>query len=188
MRAALSDADGVLSPRDRAMGSIMYYTGMRPVDVVGMRLSDIDWAHDRIELTQEKTAAPLVLPLTAAIGNPIFEYIETSRPDTGDDHVFLGALPPHDPLSPSALYHVASKIYDAAGVRTEKGRRRGTHLFRYNVGTTLVGSGVPRPVASAVLGHTDPESLDHYLFADMAHLRECALDVSPFPVAEGVYS
>jgi site-specific recombinase XerD len=186
--AALSDADGPLSPRDRAMGSIMYYTGMRPVDVVGMRLADIDWARDRIVLTQEKTAAPLVLPLTAAIGNPIFEYVESSRPDTGDDHVFLGALPPHDPLSPSALYHVASRIYDAAGVRTEGGRRRGTHLFRYNVGTKLVGSGVPRPVASAVLGHTDPASLDHYLFADVAHLRGCALDVSRFPVAEGVYA
>jgi integrase len=163
----------------------MYYTGMRPVDVVGMRLADIDWARDRIVLTQEKTAAPLVLPLTAAIGNPIFEYVESSRPDTGDDHVFLGALPPHDPLSPSALYHVASRIYDAAGVRTEGGRRRGTHLFRYNVGTKLVGSGVPRPVASAVLGHEDPTSIDSYLHADFEHLRTCAIDVSRFPVREG---
>lgn len=185
--AALSDESNGLSLRDRAIVSLMYHTGIRSVDVVGMRLSDIDWGRDRIELTQEKTGQPLVLPLTAAIGNPLFDYIESERPRTGDDHVFLTTMPPHDPLTPGALGHVAAKVYDAAGVRVGDGRRRGTHLFRHHAATAMVSSGVPRHVASTVLGHGDPESLDHYLSADIVHLRGCALDVSAFPVAEGVY-
>jgi len=51
----------------------------------------------------------------------------------------------------------------------------------------MVGADVPRPVVSAVLGHDDPGSLDYYLSADIAHLRECALDVGRFPVREGVF-
>jgi integrase len=53
--AALSDESNGLSLRDRAIVSLMYHTCIRSVDVVGMRLSDIDWGRDRIELTQEKT-------------------------------------------------------------------------------------------------------------------------------------
>ncbi|RJW53382.1 hypothetical protein DXB25_00575 [Lachnospiraceae bacterium OM02-31] len=62
-------------------------------------------------------------------------------------------------MSSGAVWHIASKIYDAAGIRLAEGNRRGTHLFRYNVATIFVGSGIPRPVASAVLGHEDPSSL-----------------------------
>ena len=40
---------------------------------------------------------------------------------------------------------------------------------------------------SRTLGHTAPDSLEPYLRADLLHLKECALDISNFPVAgEGV--
>lgn len=187
VRSALSDEGSPLCARDRAIATLLYHTGIRPVDVVGMRLRDIDWEAEEIRVTQSKTGAPLVLPLTPEVGNAIYDYLESGRPESPDDHVFLSLVEPYDPLGSSALYHVASRVYDAAGVRGGEGDRRGTHLFRYNVATTMVGSGVPLPVASSVLGHRDPTSIDAYLFADVAHLAECALDPSRFPVAEGVF-
>jgi hypothetical protein len=51
----------------------------------------------------------------------------------------------------------------------------------------LIGADVPAPVVSRILGHESPASLDSYLSADVAHLRECALSVERFPVAEGVF-
>ena len=46
---------------------------------------------------------------------------------------------------------------------------------------------IARPVISNMLGHADPNSLDYYLFADMIHLRECALSIADFPVSEEVF-
>ena len=60
-------------------------------------------------------------------------------------------------------------------------------LVRYNAATTLISNGIPRPVASAILGHVDPSSLDYYTFANLTHLRECALSIENFPVREEVF-
>lgn len=186
IRAALEDPGSALSLRDRAIGSLLLYAGLRPCDIVGLTVGDISWELDEIRVVQEKTGVPLALPLTAPIGNAVFDYLAEGRPDSDDPHVFLGLPRPHDPIAASSVWHVARRMYEAAGVRPP-GERRGTHLFRYNAATAMVGANTPRPVVSAVLGHDDPDSLDCYLFADVAHLRECALDVGRFPVREGVF-
>lgn len=188
IRAALdADSRSNLTLRDRAIGSLLYFTGLRSCDVAGLTLPMIDWEGDEINLVQDKTDVPLTLPLTAAIGNPIYDYIANGRPESDDEHVFLSLDRAHAPISAGAVYHVASKVYDAAGVRMSEGQRRGTHLFRHNAATAMVGSGVQRPVASAALGHEDPNSLDYYLSADLPHLRKCALSIEAFPVREGVF-
>lgn len=109
------------------------------------------------------------------------------RPESSDDHLFLGAVYPHYPFEAGAVWHQAVKIYKAASIRQEKGDRRGTHLFRHNVATSFLGNGIPRAVISQTLGHSDPHSLDSYLHADLVHLKECALSTDTFPVSEEVF-
>jgi len=176
-----------LSLRDKAIGTLLFFTGLRPCDISGLTLDGINWEGEEIRIVQNKTDVPLVLPLTAVIGNAIYDYITSERPESEGQHLFLGTNKPHDPIGPGAVWHVASKVYDAALIRLAEGDRRGTHLFRYNAATIFVGNGVPRPVASAVLGHENPASLDYYTFADIQHLRECALSIEKFPVGEGVF-
>lgn len=176
-----------LSLRDKAIGTILFFTGLRPCDIAALTMDDIDWDKDEIRLVQNKTNVPLVLPLTAVIGNAIYDYIAEERPKSRRPQIFLGANRPHAPVSAAAMWHIASKIYESAGIRLSEGDRRGTHLFRYNAATAFVGNGIPRPVASAVLGHGDPSSLDYYTFADIPHLRECALGIERFPVREEVF-
>ena len=187
VRDALSDGGNGLTPRDRAMGSLLLHTGLRAGDVAGLALGDIDWELDEINVTQSKTGEPLTLPLTAAVGNALYDYIVGERPAVDDPHVFLSRREPHVPVTYDAVHSAAERIYAAAGVRQREGDRRGTHLFRHNAATTMVSTGTPRVVASAVLGHVDPKSIDSYLSADIEHLRTCALDVSRFPVGKGVF-
>ena len=184
--SALGDPTSGLCLRDRAIGRLLLHTGMRASDVAALAFGDIDWSLDEIRTTQRKTGAPLTLPLTAEVGNAIFDYVELERPE-GGDRVFLSRDGRRAPISGSAVCGVCSKIYDAAGIRLGTGDRRGSHVFRHRAATAMVGSGVPLPVASAVLGHEDPASIDPYLHADIVHLRQCAIDVSRFPVAEGVF-
>ena len=182
-----NDVPDKLSLRNRAIGSLLYYTGLRGCDIASLTFSDIDWDNDEIRIIQVKTDAPLTLPLSSVVGNALYDYITMERPGSTDPHVFLGAHRPHDPMTAGAIWDASSHIYDAAGIRQEKGERRGTHLFRYNAATTFISNGIPRPVASAVLGHGDPSSLDYYTFADLTHLRECALSIENFPVREEVF-
>ena len=53
---------------------------------------------------------------------------------------------------------------------------------------TNLQQNIPAPVISAIVGHTSPKSLDSYLYADMKHIRECALGLEKYPMAEEVFS
>jgi len=182
----LNDKDNALSLRNRAIGLLLFFTGIRGCDIAQMEFSDIDWDNEEIHLTQQKTDGGLVLPLTATIGNAVYDYVTSERPKSIDTHIFLSELKPYDPLTSKAMWYISSKLYEAAAIRQNTGDRRGTHLFRYNLATSFAGKGIARPVISDILGHADPNSLDYYLFADMTHLRECALSITDFPVNEEV--
>lgn len=181
------DPLSVLSLRNKAIGTMLFFTGLRACDISALTLDEIDWENDEIRIIQNKTDAPLVLPLTAMVGNALYDYITLERPARDDPHVFLGENRPHDPITAGAVWYISSKVYDAASIRMSDGERRGSHLFRYNAAATLIGNGISRPVVSAALGHEDPSSLDYYTFADIRHLRECALSIEKFPVKKGVF-
>jgi len=188
IRMVLDDDGSGLSLREKAIGKLLFFTGMRACDIAGMKLSSIDWGAEEIYIVQQKTGHPIVLPLTAAIGNPIYDYLMEERPESDDGHLFLGKFHPHYPLKAATVGYLSNKIYAKAAIRQNKGDRRGTHLFRHNAATSFLGSGVPRPVISQTLGHTDPLSLEPYLHADLVHLKMCALSIEWFPVSEEVFS
>lgn len=187
IREALRDEGSDVSMRDRAIVTVLFYTGLRASDVTGLRLADVDWDADEIRVTQEKTGVPLVLPLTARVGNAIYDYLVEGRPESDDPHVFLSERRPHGPITSQTVDRAVVHVMDAAGVRVGGGRGRGAHLFRHNVATTIVGSGMQPALATAALGHEDPCTVDRYLHADIEHLRLCALDVSAFGLREGAF-
>ncbi|MBR3539498.1 MAG: tyrosine-type recombinase/integrase [Eubacterium sp.] len=188
LHEALSpEATSSLTLRNRAIGVLLFFTALRACDIASLNMDDIDWENDEIRIIQDKTGVPLVLPMSAMVGNALYDYIVSERPESSEEHVFLGENRPHDPITAGAVFLIASKIYDAASIRLGKGERRGSHLFRYNAATVFVSKGIPRPVASATLGHEDPASLDYYTFADITHLRECSLSIERFPVRKGVF-
>ena len=68
--------------------------GLRCCDIVALRLDQIDWRHDEIQLVQAKTSRALVLPLPALAGNAVAEWILHGRPDRDAPEVFVRLQPP----------------------------------------------------------------------------------------------
>jgi len=186
IKAALSTEESPLTIRDKAVGLLALHTGLRCCDIAGMTMDSIDWSKDIIRVKQQKTDVPLELPLTAVVGNAIFDYITMERPKTGLDEIFLSQSRPYGALKSKSLSNVADKIMKVADIRQEKGSRRGFHIFRHHLATALLGNGIPQPVISRVLGHMSTSSLDAYLSADFPHLKECSLSVEGFPLRKEV--
>jgi integrase len=187
IREALGDRMSGLPLRDRAIGMLLMYTGLRGCDVAGMTLDSIDWKNDRIHIRQQKTEEPLDLPLSAMVGNAIYDYLSSERPDSGESRLFLSLTKPFTPLDSGSIGNITGKIMKEAKVRQSPGMRKGVHIFRHHVASALLGNGIPQPVISRTLGHTAPDSLEPYLRADFIHLKECALDISGFPIAGEVF-
>jgi len=186
IRDILYSSESHLTMRDRSIGMLLYFTGLRGCDIAKLQFEDIDWEKDEIHLTQSKTGTPISIPLTPTVGNALFDYMVNERPTSEDHYIFLGSVLPYDPISADTMWVISAKIYEAAGVRQSKGSQRGSHLFRYHFASSLAEYGISQPVISETMGHEFSGSLDYYLAADMVHLRECALSIEGFPVGEEV--
>ena len=186
IKAVLTDKNSLIALRDKAIGLLALYTGLRSCDIAGLTLAEIDWANDRIHIRQQKTDIPLEMPLTATVGNAIYEYLMLERPRSRHQEIFLSQSIPYTRLQAKSLTNVAKKIMMAAKIRTKSGDRKGFHIFRHHLATSLLGNGVSQPVISRILGHTSPASLNAYLSADLPHLKECALSIECFPLRKEV--
>lgn len=184
----LTNAENLLTLCDKAMGMLALYTGLRGCDMAGLTLDAIDWDKELICIQQLKTEHPLELPLPAMVGNAIYDYIAFERPHIECRYLFVSQRKPYARLQHRSMGNVADRIMKAAGIRQSKGNRRGFHIFRHHLATTLLRNGIPQPVISRTLGHTSPDSLEPYLSADIPHLKECAIDIARFPVSKGVFS
>ncbi len=174
-------ASELVNARDAAITLLVLTTGLRACDIIGLRLTDIDWRARVIAIVQQKTRNPLTVPLTALVTSRLVDYVLADRPASGDDHVFLRMAAPHTRLADHAsIYRVTAETFRKAGVADVKA---GTRLLRHNAASRLLRATVPLPTISAVLGHASPESTRGYMSVDDDRLAECVL-----PVPEGARS
>jgi len=188
VKDTLDNNENPLTFRDKAIGMLALYTGMRSCDIAGLTLNSIDWKKDLISIRQQKTELPLELPLIAVVGNAIYDYLTKERPHTESSYLFLSQNKPYDRLRSRSMGNVAVKIFKAAEIRQIKGDRKGLHIFRHHIATTLLSNGVSQPVISRTLGHSSVGSLEPYLSADFSHLKECSMSIENFPVPKEVFS
>ena len=186
--AILSDAEhaalkGVLrsadvSLRDKAIIGMALRTGLRSVDIVGMKLSEIDWINDTVAIPQSKTRRLFKIPLSADVGNSLSSYILTERPSSESPYVFLRSLAPFRPLGGhAACYAVVRGAFTRAGIRAGD-ERKGIHLLRHSAASRMLSHGVPVTTISQVLGHSNKNSTDVYLTTDERRMRECGLPLA----------
>lgn len=182
IRETLRTGEG-LSYRDKAIGTILFYTALRSIDIAKLRLSDIDWENDLIRIVQEKNDAPWIAPLLAPVGNAIYDYIEKERPSSTDPHLFISLHRPFKGLTRKTISGtVLNRIFDIACLRMHEGDRRGSHLFRHHLTSVMLEHGVKGTIISDVLGHQDTASIEPYLNTDFKNLKQCALSVEMYPL------
>lgn len=168
-----------ISRRDASICLLSFETGVRSVDICSLRLGDVDWKHDVINIVQSKTGKSLKLPLRSSYGNAMAEYLLNERPHCDTDYFFLSVKAPYVKLN--TTWHIVKSIVSAAGVETE-GRLTGTRMFRHNAATAMLRNGVPLPAIAEELGHRSQDSTMVYLSTDQETMSSLTL---PLPKGGG---
>jgi integrase len=174
--------------RDKAIIQLALQTGLRSVDILGIKLEDIDWENDLISIVQSKTKNPLTIPLTADIGNVLSAYILNERTKTDTTYVFLRSRAPFRPLcGHSACYTIMRTVFHQAGMRLGN-ERKGLHILRHSAASRMLSKGIPVTTISSMLGHSNKDSTNLYLSTDEKKMRECSLPLTFIPVnCRGLY-
>ena len=187
----LTDLASPLSKRDRAIGILFFYTGIRSVDVRNLKPGDIDLENKQIHFVQRKTGVHVRIPMRPVVSNAIVDYVKNERSRKGYPYLFVPdrVIKNHRPGAkpyPCNVKYVVNKIYDAIGIRTN-GERRGTHILRHAVSDRMLNEGTDISVISRILGHTDPTTTFNYINANIDQLRACALPIDDYPIKSKLY-
>lgn len=174
IRRALPELD----VRNRAIILLALDLGMRNVDILNLRLSNIDWKNDRISIIQHKTGVPASFPLLEEIGNALFEYLTTMRPAGAEgDYVFVRKQAPFRHFE--STYKLVSSLCNELGVKPQNGHGIGAHTMRHTLTHRLLSGGkVPHQTITGVLGHKTNQADKSYRSMEEEKLMECALDLS----------
>lgn len=175
---AVIDTTTVVGKRDYAMVRLAASTGLRCGDITALRLTDIDWRHDEINIVQRKTFVSLALPLAVEAGNAIADYVLNARPGSDAPEVFLRAYAPFVALTGPTGALIMNRYRAKAGIEHQAGDGKTFHALRRTMGTRLVETGAGLPMAAQVLGHSRIDSSKRYVGLGVDALRECCLPLT----------
>ena len=177
------DMDSVVGRRDYAIILLGWVVGLRAIDIIRLKLTDIDWKKGEIRVLQRKTSIPVILPLTRDVGEAIQDYILNWHPKVNYPEIFLRILPPFRPFQDAVCIGDQYDVYCyRAGIKRVPFDGKGFHSLRRAVGKNMVTSGVSVNTVSQVLGHTAVDSAKKYISIDSKNLKECALDFNGIEV------
>lgn len=152
--------------------------GLRSGDIVGLKLSNVDFTNKEISFYQEKTGVHQRLELLPEVDNALSAYITEARPHSEIPNLFLSVDEPYRPLTTGIVYHCINSHIKKAGIDPGE-RKRGAHSLRMTLASELVAENVPYDVVRKILGHENPVAIKHYVKFDITALRSCALKVPP---------
>lgn len=173
------DRENATGMRDYAIILLALRTGLRAVDIINLKLDNLDWKNSKIILVQQKTKEPLEVPLTKDVGWAIIHYLRSGRPKSDNPYVFLRHHPPFEKISSStALNGMLKSRITAAHLQFDS--PHAMHSFRHTFATHLMNNKTPIPIICSLLGHTNVKSTDNYLRADIQNLRQCSLKLGDY--------
>jgi len=151
--------------------------GLRASDITNLKFNNIDWEKNQISIVQQKTKAPLTLPLLQDVGEAIIDYIKNGRPNVDDLHIFIRESRPYIKIKASSLHMIVDGYLKRAKIKIPPGKKHGPHALRHSIATLLLENNIPISTIKEILAHKSSETTKIYLKVAQKQLLECALNV-----------
>ena len=180
IEAAAHDGS-VLALRDRALVELLYATGARISEAVGLDLDDLDTEGGVVRLSGKGGKERLV-PIGSYAVEAVTAYVIRARPSlaeagTGTPALFLNARGSR--LSRQSAWTVLHKAAKRAGLTAEVS----PHTLRHSFATHLLDGGADVRVVQELLGHASVTTTQVYTLVTVDKLREVYVTAHPRALA-----
>ena len=163
-------SDGPLTLRNRALLEMLYSTGSRISEAVGLDVDDID-THARSALLRGKGGKQRLVPVGRPAVQSLDAYLVRGRPDLarrgrGTPAIFLNARGGR--LSRQSAWQVLQDAAERAGITSGVS----PHMLRHSFATHLLEGGADVRVVQELLGHASVTTTQIYTLVTVRALRE----------------
>jgi integrase/recombinase XerD len=174
---AAGAAGTTLALRDRALLEVLYGTGARISEAVGLDVDDLDLVDGTVLLGGKGNKERLV-PVGSFAREAVTQYLVRGRPELiatgrGTPALFLNARGGR--LSRQSAWTVLTKTSHRAGVTREVS----PHTLRHSFATHLLDGGADVRVVQELLGHASVTTTQVYTLVTVDNLREVFATAHP---------
>jgi integrase/recombinase XerD len=158
-----------LAARDRAMLEILYATGLRVSELVGLKLSDLQL--DVGYLTAfGKRSKQRIVPLGTAAIDELRSYLGSARPrfDKGENSPYVFLNRSGEGLTRQGFWKIIKRRAREAGIY----RNITPHTLRHSFATHLLENGADLRSVQTMLGHADISTTQIYTHVTRERLRQ----------------
>ena len=166
-----------LAIRDRALLEVLYGTGARISEAVGLDVDDIDLELGQV-LLKGKGSKERIVPIGSYARDALAAYLRDARPDlmsttTPAGAIFLNSRGGR--LSRQSAWAVLVKAAGLAGVTKDVS----PHTLRHSFATHLLDGGADVRVVQELLGHASVTTTQVYTLVTVDNLREVFATAHP---------
>ena len=166
-----------LATRDRALLELLYGSGARISEAVGLDVDDVDVAGGSVRLFG-KGGKERIVPVGSFARAAVEAYLVRARPDLaakgrGTPALFLNARGGR--LSRQSAWTVLVGVADRAGLTVDVS----PHTLRHSFATHLLDGGADVRVVQELLGHASVTTTQAYTLVTVDRLREVYASAHP---------
>lgn len=154
------------SSRDRAMLELMYSSGLRVSELVGIDLNDIDLKNLTVKVLG-KGGKERIVPVGSKAAEALNKYLhERLDMNPSGDHLFVNTR--GDRLNVRSVDRVIRKYATLAGIP----KNVSPHVLRHTFATHLLGGGADLRAIQEMLGHKSLSTTQRYTHTSIEKLME----------------
>jgi integrase/recombinase XerD len=159
-----------LGVRDRAILEVFYSTGIRRMELIRLKLYDLDAERGTVMIRQGKMRKDRMIPIGERALAWVEKYLSDVRPELvvepDDGTLFLTAS--GEPFSGNRMTQMVKECIDRSGI----GKTGSCHLFRHTMATLMLENGADIRFIQAMLGHAELTTTQIYTQVSIRKLKE----------------
>lgn len=170
--------------RDKVLLTLMYNTGIRVSEAVGLTRDDIQIDRMCAIRVHGKGRKERQIPLWKSTATLLVSWLDEIESQPGTP---LFPNRHGKPMSRSGVEYRLKEVVSAAAARCPSLRARhvSPHTLRHTTAMHLLQAGVELTVIALWLGHENPKTTHHYVEADLAMKQKALENVEELPNTKG---
>ncbi len=167
--------EGFIGKRDKTIIEILYATGMRRSELIGLQVHDIHFEEQTIRVLGKRNKERLI-PIHSFIYDILKEYIECRNqefPDIEINALFLTEK--GKALYPKLVYNIIKKYISLVSTIDKKG----PHTLRHTFATHLSNRGADLNAIKELLGHSNLSATQIYVHNSIERLKDVYQQAHP---------
>jgi len=152
--------------RDKLMVELLYSTGMRREELIGLKQASVDLHNNTLKVLGKRNKERY-LPILKSVKKTIVAYLkEKVKRTNGSEYLFMTSK--GNKIYGTLVYRIINLYFSRVSTKVKKS----PHIIRHSFATHLLNEGADLNSVKELLGHSSLASTQVYTHTSLDHLKE----------------